>query len=406
MKYEYRARDSKGQLHTGVMEASDRKAALEALTLGKYCVLGLRQVESRTNNLNPDLTALAWTKTKNQDLALFTRQLTMMLAAGMPIVKCLQIASQQTNNQRLRKTIVHIVTDIESGWSVHESFCRHPRVFSRVYTSMLRAGEMGGILDKVLGNLSRYLESEEELSASVRNAAIYPLAILIAAVVTVIVLAVQVMPRLTDVLTSAGLELPTLTRGIMAATQMLQGWGWALGLLVCGIGCIAKRAGRTNQGRQLYDRIYANMPILGGFIKKVAAARFAGALGLLLESGMPVLPAFETAVEAAGNSAIAQVLSTALSAINEGETIHLPMQDTGIFEPMVISMIALGEETGNLDKTLLYVAQHHERVLKSTLENMTSIIEPALIMFVAIIVGAFVVAILQPLLELMNLTGV
>ncbi|MEQ8236272.1 MAG: type II secretion system F family protein [Syntrophomonadaceae bacterium] len=406
MRFEYRARDIKGQLHNGVIDASDRKAAVEALVLERYCVLGMRQVESRTNNLNPDLTALVWTKTKNQDLAVLTRQLTMMLAAGMPIAKCLQIASQQTNNKRLRETIGHIVADVESGWSLHESFSRHPQVFSSVYTSMLRAGEMGGILDGVLRNLSRYLESEEAFSGSIRNAAIYPLAILIVAIVTVIVLAVQVMPRLTGVLTSSGLELPAMTRCIMAATQMLQAWGWAMGLSVCGIGYITKRAGKTIKGRQLYDRIYTNIPILGGFVKQVAAARFAGALGLLLESGMPALPAFETAIEAAGNSAIAQILGEAMNAINEGETMQRALQNTGIFEPMVISMIALGEETGNLDKTLLYVAQHHEQILKSTLEKLTSIVEPALILLVAIIVGAFVVAILQPLLELMNLTGI
>lgn len=265
---------------------------------------------------------------------------------------------------------------------------------------------MGGILDGVLSNLSRYLESEEAFSGSIRNAAIYPMAILIVAIVTVIVLAVQVMPRLTGVLTSSGLELPAMTRCIMAATQMLQAWGWAMGLSVCSIGYIAKRAGKTIKGRQLYDRIYTNIPILGGFVKQVAAARFAGALGLLLESGMPALPAFETAIEAAGNSAIAQILGEAMNAINEGETMQRALQNTGIFEPMVISMIALGEETGNLDKTLLYVAQHHEQILKSTLEKLTSIVEPALILLVAIIVGAFVVAILQPLLELMNLTGI
>jgi len=405
LRFEYRARDIKGQLHTGVMEASDRKAAVEALILGKYWVLNVRQVECRTNNLNPDLTALAWTKTKNRDLALFTRQLSMMLAAGMPIVKCLQTASQQTNNKRLRQTIDHIVTDIESGWNMHESFSRHPQVFSRVYTSMLKAGEVGGILDRVLSNLSRYLENEDAFSGSLRNAAMYPLAILIVAVATMIVLAVQVMPRLTSLLTSSGLELPALTRGIITATQLLQAWGWAMGIAVCGTGYIAKRAGKTTQGRQLCDYIYANMPILGGFTTKVAAARFAGALGLLLESGMPALPAFETAVEAAGNSTVARVLDAALNDINEGDTMHRSLKNTGIFEPMVISMIALGEETGNLDQILLYVAKHQEQILKSTLENLTSIIEPALIMFVAIIVGAFVVAILQPLLELMNSTG-
>ena len=406
MRFEYRARDVKGQLHTGVLEAIDRKAAVDTLVLRKQCVLGIRQVECRANKLNPDLTALAWAKISNQDLAVFTRQLNMMLATGMPIVKCLQIARQQTNNKRLRETISYIVTDIESGWSVHESFSRHPQVFSRVYTSMLRVGEMGGILDGVLNNLNRYLESEEVFSGSIRNAAIYPLAILIVAIVTVIVLAAQVMPRLTGVLTSSGLELPALTQGIMAATQMLQAWGWALGISMCGIGYAVKKAGKNIRGRQLYDRVYANMPVLGGFIKKIAAARFACALGLLLESGIPALPAFEIAAEAAGNSAIAQVLSAALGAINEGENMHLTLQNTGIFEPMVISMIALGEETGSLDKTLLYVAKYYERILQSTLEKLTSIIEPVLIMFVAILVGAFVVAILQPLLELMNLTGI
>lgn len=406
MRFEYRARDVKGQLHTGVLEASDRKAAVEALAVGKYYVVGMRQVEYRTKNLNPDLTNLAWIKTSHQDLALLTRQLTMMLATGMPIVKCLNIAGKQTKNKRLCQIIGYITTDIESGWSVHESFSRHPQVFSGVYTSMLRAGEMGGILEGVLSNLSRYLESEEAFTGGIRNAAIYPLAILIVATITVIVLAVQVMPRLTDVLTSSGTELPPLTRGIMAATQMLQVWWWVLGMSACSMVYIAKKAGKTSQGRQLYDHIYMHIPILGGFIKKVAAARFACALGLLLESGIPALPAFEIAAQAAGNSAIARALGAALKAIHEGENMHLTLQKTGIFEPMVISMIALGEETGNLDKTLLYVARHYERILQGTLEKLTSLMEPVLILFVAIIVGAFVVAILQPLLELMNLTGI
>jgi type IV pilus assembly protein PilC len=344
-------------------------------------------------------------KVNTRELVILTRQLSTMLGAGLSILRCFKILEDQTANKKLKKAVQEIRGDIEEGLALWEAIARHPGIFSGIYINMIRAGELGGVLEAVLDRLSYHLEREQEINSKIKSASIYPMIISIFAVLVVVFIITFVMPMFVSVFQSSGVQLPLPTRILLGAGAFLKSWGIHIVLGISVLIFLMKRWGKTTSGRFIYDSFYLHLPIIGKTVGRIAVARFARTMGTLVKSGIPVLQALQVMEHVVGNAVIARAIARARSSIKEGETITKPLMETGVFEPMVTQMIAIGEETGSLDEMLMCMSDYYERELMYTVDAMMAVIEPLLILMVAILVGGVVVATLLPMFDMMNLVG-
>ncbi len=399
MKYEYRVRDKTGKIINGVLEAENKNTLIESLLHQGYYLTSL--TESKQASWNKEL-EFDWQKVSTRDLIIMTRQLSTMMAAGLSILKCFKILGEQTANRKLKKAIFTIREDIEAGQALWQAMSRHPRIFSDVYISMVRAGESGGILETILDRLGGYLEREQEISSKIKSASIYPVIISIFAVLVVLFIITSVMPTFVNVFQSSGAELPLLTRILLLTGLFLKrSWLLTLGgvfLLVF----ILKKWGSTTSGRLLIDSFYLRLPLLGKTLSRITIARFSRTMGTLVRSGIPILQGLETVEDVVGNAVIKKAIRQARISITEGDSIASPLEETGVFEPMVTQMIAVGEETGSLDEMLIRMSDYYEREVIYMIDAIIAIIEPLMILLVALLVGGVVIATLLPVFEVMN----
>jgi type IV pilus assembly protein PilC len=328
-----------------------------------------------------------------------------MLAAGLSILRSFSILGAQTDNKKLKAAIMQIREDIESGTALWEAMSKHPKIFSSVYVSMIRAGEMGGVLDTVLERLGDHLERDAEINSKVKSASIYPTIITIFAVIMVFGIITFVMPTFTAMFTSAGVELPAPTRILLGVGLFLKKFILLVFAVIILIIFLLKKWGTTKAGRYFYDNIFLRVPILGTTISRIVVSRFARTMGTLVKSGIPVLQALEVVEDVVGNAVIARAISKARKSIKEGETITGPLEATGAFEPMVTQMIAVGEETGSLDEMLTRMSDYYDREVMYSIEALMSMIEPLMIVVVALMVGGVVIATLLPIFDMMKLVG-
>ncbi len=386
----------------GTLEAVDKESVIKSLLNQDYFILSLEKVEQSSREIKFDL---AFKKVSTRDLVVFTRQLSTMMGAGLSILRCLRILEEQTANKRLKKAIHEVRDDVEEGLPLWEAVSKHPGVFPKIYTSMVRAGELGGVLEAVLDRLSGHLEREQEINSKVKGASIYPIIISIFAVVVVTFIITVIMPTFIGMFQSAGVELPLPTRILLTVSTILRkGWMY----LVPGIALIIfliKRWTKTSSGRMFVDNLYLHLPVIGKTISRIIVARFARTMGTLVRSGIPVLQALEVVEDIVGNAVISRAIHTSRASITEGDSISVPLEETGVFEPMVTQMIAVGEETGALDDMLIRMSDYFDREVMYMVDAMMSIVEPLMIMVVAVLIGGIVVATLLPMFEIMNLVG-
>ncbi|MFA7077067.1 MAG: type II secretion system F family protein [Syntrophomonas sp.] len=405
MRFEYRARDGQGRLRAGILDAEHKNAVVEGLLGQNYYIVSLKE-RSAHKDISIDLELNRLARVSTPDLAIMTRQLSVMLAAGLSILRSLKILAEQTSNNRLKEAVLIIAGDIESGLALWEALNRHPQIFPRVYVSMIKAGELGGALDAVLNRLCIHLEREQEFNSKLKSASIYPAITSIFAVLVVILIVTFVMPRLAGIFQSSGVALPWPTRLLLGAGSSLKSGGL---YIIPGTGValyFIKRSRTTHGGRLFFDNLLLRLPVLGRTIKQIIIARFASTLGILIKSGIPVLQALEVVAETVGNSVVGEAIAGACRSIKAGDSIAGPLQRSGVFEPMVTDMIAVGEETGALDEMLMQLSDYYERELMHTLDTLITIIEPLLIVLVAILVGGAVIAMLLPMLDMVNLVGI
>ena len=342
---------------------------------------------------------------KTRELVVFTRQLSTMLAAGLSILRSFSILEQQTSNKKLKKAIREIREDIESGTTLWEAIAKHPDVFSKVYVSMIRAGEVGGVLDTVLDRLGEHLEQEQAITSKVKSASIYPAVISIFAVLMVFFIITFVMPTFTTMFQSAGVDLPKPTQILLNVGTFLR---TNIIFVVAGVAIVIyllKRWGKTTAGRYFYDSFFLHMPIIGKTMSGVIVARFSRTMGTLVKSGIPVLQALEVVEDVVGNAVISRAIGKARTSIKEGESITRPLEETGVFDPMVTQMIAVGEETGSLDEMLTRMSDYYEKEVMNMVDAMMALIEPIMILVVALLVGGVVVATLLPMFDMFKLVG-
>lgn len=402
MKFAYRVRDKQGKVSHGSLEAEDKDQLVASLLSQGFYIVALEETKPSSKEFNLDF---GMQKVKTRDLVIFTRQLATMMAAGLSIIRSFKILAEQTNNKRLRKAVLQIKEDIENGQALWEAIARHPDVFSRVYISMVKAGELGGVLDSILDRLCTHLEREDEINAKVKAASIYPAIISVFAVIVVFFIISFIMPTFVSMFQSSGVELPAPTRILLGIGLFLKKQVIWLIVGVFVLVYMLKKWGKTDAGGLLFDGILLHLPVVGATVSRIIVARFARTMGTLVRSGIPVLQALEVVEDVVGNAVVSRAIRNATASITEGQSISVPLVETGVFEPMVTQMIAVGEETGSLDEMLIRMSDYYEREVMYSVDTMMAVIEPLMIMVVAILVGGVVIATIMPIFDMANLVG-
>ena len=338
-------------------------------------------------------------------LVLTTRQLATLVKAGMPLLRALRTVADQLDPGPLREVFGAVATDVESGVKLSEAFARYPRWFPPFYVNMVRAGEVGGLLDEILKRLAELLEKQQRLRDRVKSALMYPAFVMLAAVGILIILMVFVVPTFLNMFTELGSTLPLPTLILVTTCTWLRRWWWvALAALASGV--VGLRAFlQTPPGRRLGDRAVLYAPVFGSLVERLLIARFARTFGTLLSSGVPILGALETVRATVTNVVLDGALQDVERSLKVGESLARPMELSGVFPPLVTRMVALGEETGQLDRMLMQVADSYEEEVEVQLAGLTQLLEPLLIVFVGGVVGFIVVAMFLPLMSLTKLLG-
>ncbi len=334
---------------------------------------------------------------KSRDMVVFSRQFSTMINAGVPILEALQVLCEQTENKIFRRKLNEVRKDVEAGSSLYEAMSKHPDVFDDLYTNMVNAGETGGVLDKVLERLSEYIEKADKLKSKVKGAMAYPVVIFIVAIAVVGVILTFVIPTFEEMFAGFGGELPGVTQFVINLSDAVTAnilW-IILGIILAAVAFTLFY--RWEQGRRIVDQVILFIPIFGPLLRKVAVARFSRMLSTMLSSGVPILYSMDVVSKTAGNKTVEEGVKQARQSISEGQTIHEPLDETGVFPPMVIHMISIGETTGNLDTMLAKIADFYEDEVDVAVDSLTSLIEPIMITFLGVIVGGLVVSMYLPI---------
>ncbi len=339
-------------------------------------------------------------KVTDRDMVIFSRQFSTMINAGVPILQSLQIMCEQTENKVLRRILYNVRNDIEGGSSLFEAMRKHPKVFSDLYSNMVNAGETGGILDTILLRLAEYLEKAAKLKARVKSAMVYPGVVVTVAVAVIAIILIFVIPTFEEMFKDFGAALPLPTQIVINMSRFTQdNFLWMIGAAIV-FAIIAKRLYRFERVKIMVDFWVLTLPIFGPLMRKVAVARFSRTLSTMVSSGVPILSALDIVAKTSGNKTVERGVLEAKKSISEGQTLADPLEATGVFPPMVIQMIAIGESTGSLDHMLGKVADFYDSEVDVAVETLTSLLEPAMIVFLGVVVGGLVVSMYLPIFKI------
>jgi type IV pilus assembly protein PilC len=397
--FRYSAKDNTGRLISGVIEADTDANVVDRLRDMGFFITNLERTVER-GDVFQSLQGLFGIGLK--DLAIFSRQFATMVNSGLSLVRTLSILEQQTSNRRLKQIIVQVRVDVEAGRPLSDSMGRHPKAFSSLYVNMVKAGETGGVLDEVLERVATYLEKEQALRAKIKSAMVYPILLTVAALGGLFFMTMVILPQFENLFKElgAGGTLPLPTQIAISVSAAIRQFWW-LGFIITGVLFYAlRRYVRTPAGRERWDRFKLRMPIVGELNRKIVVARFTRTLGTLIASGVPIMQALEVVAKAIDNMVIGNAIDAVRASIREGQTIAIPLQFSGVFPPMVVQMAKVGEETGALEQMLEKVADFYDVEVESTVASLTSMLEPLLIIFMGVIVGAMVIALYLPIFSL------
>jgi type IV pilus assembly protein PilC len=345
-------------------------------------------------------------KVKSKDLSIFTRQFSVMIDAGLPLVQCLEILAQQQDNKFFQQVLLQVRQDVEEGSTLATAMARHPKVFDQLYTNMVEAGETGGILDLILQRLSTFIEKIVKLKRDIISAMIYPAAVILMAIAAVAVIMIVVIPQFQQIflgLLGPGEQLPLPTRIVVGISSFLASWGGlAMLLVIIGSSVGINFYYKTPGGRRTIDKLLLKVPILGDIFRKIAVARFSRTLSTLLSSGVPILQSLEITAKTSGNVIIEEAIRSVRSGVERGESFVDPLKATDVFPNMVAQMIGIGEQTGALDAMLGKIADFYEQEVDSAIANLLTLIEPLLIGFLGVTIGSIVIAMYLPLFTLIG----
>ena len=422
-RYNYIALDARGQESTGLMEARSSNEVIGQLrqagffptsvyeegtkggpdgTAARAAAKAPRIAKPRTARKNIVLFQRKTVKPKI--LMIFTRQLATLVDSGLPLLRGLNVLAKQERNNVLRNTINKLAEGVQGGSTFSESLAQHPAIFNDLYVNMVKAGELGGVLEVVLGRLAEFQEKAAKIKNKVVAAMVYPMIVMTMAIAIMAFLLVFIVPKFEAIFHDmlGDKPLPTITLFVISVSKFVQN-NW---LVLLGLGIVLvvgyKFANRTPKGRSVFDRIKLRVPLFGDLIRKTAISRFSRTLGTLVTSGVPILQALNITRETAGNMVIASAIGQVHDSVKEGESIVQPLEASGAFPPMVISMIDVGEETGQLPEMLLKVAEVYDDEVDNSVAALTSMLEPIMIVFLAVVVGTIVIALFMPLISIIS----
>jgi type IV pilus assembly protein PilC len=341
-----------------------------------------------------------------KNLAIFTRQFSVMIDAGLPLVQCLDILGKQEPNKHFSAAILKVREDVEAGAALADSMKKHPKTFDTLYSNMIAAGEAGGILDTILKRLAVYIEKNVKLRGEVKSAMIYPIAVMVIAAVVVAAILWKVIPTFAQMFAGLNAELPLPTRVVIAASNGVVAWGWLVVIILGGLGYALKQYYATDAGRHQIDALLLKAPVLGGILRKVAVARFCRTLSTLLASGVPILDGLDITARTSGNAIVEDAILRTRTGIERGETVSGPLRETNVFPSMVVQMINVGETTGALDAMLSKIADFYEDEVDTAVAGLLTLLEPIMIAFLGVVVGGIVIAMYMPIFDMISkLTG-
>jgi type IV pilus assembly protein PilC len=395
----FTGRTRAGQTITGEMEAGNREAVVARLRSQQVIATAVRTKPR-------DITIPGFgNKVSEKEIVVFTRQFATMIDAGLPLVQCLEILASQQENKTFKKTLTEIRQSVEGGATFAAALKQHPKVFTSLYANMVEAGEAGGILDTILNRLAQYMEKAMSLKKKVKSAMIYPSTIVSVAVVVVIFLLVFVIPTFKAMFEGFGAALPLPTQIVLELSRIVRSYCLVGLAVLVGLVLTVKWWYGTELGRKRIDSFLLKTPVFGILIRKVAVAKFTRTLGTLISSGVAILEGLDITARTAGNKVVEAAVFRTRSSIAEGKTIADPLRESGVFPPMVVQMIAVGEQTGALDAMLGKIADFYDEEVDTAVANLTSLLEPMLMVFLGIVIGGVVIAMYLPIFKLVTVVG-
>ncbi|OGH99503.1 MAG: pilus assembly protein PilC [Candidatus Melainabacteria bacterium GWA2_34_9] len=406
VQFLYKARDEQGSLHQNVVIAESIDLARSQLSEKGLWVIEIEESKKHKKavmdiELDGFFSELMGVGLK--DLVIFCRQFSTLINAGVAMMRSLNILALQTENPKLAKILKLVKDDVEQGESLSAAFGKHPTIFDRLFVSMIKAGETGGVLDEVMNRIALFMENRAKLSAKIKSAMAYPAVVSIFAIIIFFVMLTVILPKFSEIFSKLGSELPAYTQFLIHISEFLR--SPAAFLLIISLGAVGygfKKIYSLERGKYFFDKLFLGIPIIGSLLQKVAVARFSRTFGTLIKSGVPILTSLDIVEDSSGNAVLAKSVREIREEVKQGGMIHKPLENSEIFPPMVTSMIAVGEETGELDLMLSKIADFYDAEVESAVDSLTAILEPIMMVFLGGMVGAVIVGMYLPMFKIFD----
>jgi type IV pilus assembly protein PilC len=398
--FKYTVKDASGNTVTSTADSKNRDTLIDILRKQGATIISLEEDKTAEARI-----AQLAKKVKLDDLVIFSRQLSTMVEAGIPLVSVLDILSQQIEKKGFAAVIKKIRDDVETGSSFSQALAKHPKIFSSLYINLVKAGESSGMLDEILNRVATYLEKTSALQRKVKTAMVYPVAVVSISIAITIFLLIKVVPTFQGIFDMLGGDLPLPTQILLMVSDFLRKW-FLLSLIVGIVSAvILMRYSRTDRGRLLLDRLTLKLPVFGEIVRKVSVAKFSRTLSTLVKSGVPILNSLDIVAKTAGNRIVEIAVNDSKKAVREGKNLADPLAKSKVFPPMVVRMIGVGEQAGELEKMLSKIADFYDEQVDAAVAGLTSIIEPMIILFLGVVVGGIVLSIFMPIFKITEIIG-
>lgn len=404
IQYTYKARDKQGNLYENTIAAESEDIALKQLYEKGLWVIQIKKgnlgekglLDFELDGIIAELQGVGL-----KDLVVFCRQFAALVNSGIAIMRALNILSSQAENPKFAKILREVRDDVEQGIALADAFKKHPKVFDKLFISMVKAGEAGGVLDEVLNRISAFMEYKAKLTAKIKSAMAYPTVVTVFAVIIFFAMLTFILPRFSAIFTRLGNDLPAYTQFLINISEFLRSPGCiflVIAIIAIVIGLM--RIHSTEKGRYFFDAMLLKTPVIGDLVQKVSISRFTRTFGTLIKSGVPILTALEIVEDSAGNAVVSKAVKSVQDEIKQGGLIHTPLDESPVFPPMVVSMIAVGEETGELDSMLAKIADFYDVEVETGIEALTSMLEPFMMVFLGGMIGAVIVGMYLPMFKI------
>jgi len=403
-QFNYIAKESSGNTAKGIVEASDRKGAIDILRKKDLTIISLEEEKGKGRSSFSGLFSGSQ-RVGADDLVIFSRQLATVVEAGIPLVNALDIIGEQMEKPEMKKRIFKIRDDVEAGASLSEAISKDKQFFSAFFINMVKAGESSGNLDAILDRLAVYIEKSSNLQKKVKSALIYPAVVTGMALSITLLLLIKVIPVFKEIYAGFGATLPTPTQILINISDFLKAYFYVVAIIVALIIFIMTRYAKTAKGKRFFDRLKLNAPVFGPIIRKVAVSKFTRTFSTLVKSGVPILNSLDIVGKTAGNTIIEDAVEKVKTNVRDGENIATPLAKMDVFPPMVVRMISVGEKTSELEKMLAKISEFYDAQVEAAISGLTSLIEPLIIAFLGIVIGGIVLCMFLPILKISQIVS-